>query len=142
MGPSKGFLRSSRLFWPLKMVPSVARGHFDAKKVESSSKTPRKGPIKCFSQIKKKLSQTCRISSSLVFLCTYGLHTDTKSSKTSQSHRKTPQNGRFSPVPTAYCGGHMQKSTKKIQEICEFFQYTDLVYKQVNNLLLGTARMA
>ena len=36
----------------------------------------------------------------MVFLCTYGLHTDTKSSKTSQSRRKTPQNGRFSTVPT------------------------------------------
>ena len=102
MGPFKGFLRSWRLFWPLKMVPSVARGHFGAKKVESSSKTPRKGPIKCFSQIKKKLSQTCRISSSLVFLCTYGLHTDTKSSKTSQSHRKNPSKWPilYSRVPT------------------------------------------
>ena len=27
-------------------------------------------------------------------------HTDTKSSKTSQSHRETPQNGRFCTVPT------------------------------------------
>jgi len=32
MGPFKGVLRSSRLFWPLKMVPSVTRGHFGAKK--------------------------------------------------------------------------------------------------------------
>ncbi len=30
MGPLEGFLRSSRLFWPLKMVPSVARCHFGA----------------------------------------------------------------------------------------------------------------
>ena len=34
MGPFEGFLRSSRLFWPLKMVPSEARGHFGAKKVD------------------------------------------------------------------------------------------------------------
>jgi len=34
MGPFEGFLRSSRLFWPLKMAPSIARGHFEAKKVE------------------------------------------------------------------------------------------------------------
>ena len=52
MGLFEGFLRSSKLFWPLKMVPNVARGHFGAKKVESSSKTPRKGPIMCFSQKK------------------------------------------------------------------------------------------
>jgi len=38
------------------MAPSETRGHFGAKKVENSSKTLRKGPIKCFSQIKKKIS--------------------------------------------------------------------------------------
>jgi hypothetical protein len=29
-------------------------------------KNPSKGPIKCFSRIKKKLSRTCRISSILI----------------------------------------------------------------------------
>jgi len=56
MGPFDEFLRSSRLFGSLKMVPSIARGHFGAKKVRSSSKTLRKGPIMCFSQVKNKLS--------------------------------------------------------------------------------------
>jgi hypothetical protein len=69
----------------------------------------------------KKIQEICK------FLSNTDLHTDAKSSKTSQSHRKTPQNGRFCTVPT-YCGGHMRKSTKKIQEICEFFSHTDWVY--------------
>ena len=38
MGPYEGFLRRLRLFWPRKMVPSVA----------SSSKTPSKAPLYVF----------------------------------------------------------------------------------------------
>ena len=141
MGPFEGFLRSSRLFWPLKMVPSVARGHFRAKKVESSSKTPRKGPINCFSQITKKLSQTCRISSILVFLCTYGLHTDTKSSKTSQSHRKTPQNGRFWTVGYLLWRPYAkiyQKDTRNLQETHRILFETHWILFKTHRILFET----
>ena len=42
----------------------------------------------------------------------------------SQSHRKIPQNGQFCTVPVEGTR-HMRKSTKKIQEICEFLSHTD-----------------
>jgi len=45
------------------------------KKIESSSRTLRNGWIQIyFAQIKKILSQTCKLSGALVFLCTCGLH--------------------------------------------------------------------
>ena len=31
LGPFEGFLRSSRLFWPLSMGPSIARGQIGCK---------------------------------------------------------------------------------------------------------------
>ena len=36
----------------------------------------------------------------------------------------------------------MNKICEKVQEIWEFFPYTDWVYNQVNYLKLGIARMA
>ena len=33
MGPFEGFFEELETFWPLKMVPSETRGHFEAKKV-------------------------------------------------------------------------------------------------------------
>ena len=56
LGLFKGFLRSSRLLSPLKMVPSIARGHFGAKKVDSYSNTLRKAPISVFHKVKKIMS--------------------------------------------------------------------------------------
>ena len=111
---------------------------------ESSSKTPRKGPIKCFSQIKKKLSQTCRISSILVFLCTYGLHTDTKSSKTSQSHRKTPQNGRFWTVGYLLWRPYAkiyQKDTRNLQETHRILFETHRILFKTHRMLFKTHRI-
>ena len=36
------------------------------------------------------------------------------------------------------CGGHMRKSTKKIQEIRDFLSHTDWVYKQARLFVLIT----
>ena len=69
------------------------------------------------------MSQTCRIKGALVFLCTCGLHTDTKSLKTSQSHRKNPQNGRFCTVPT---GGAIYKNLREnVKKLRGLLSHTD-----------------
>ena len=44
-----------------------------------------RAPSYVFRKQKRIISQTCRISSALVFLCTCGLHTDVKSMKKSRS---------------------------------------------------------
>jgi hypothetical protein len=49
---------------------SAAKGDFGDKKVEASSKNPKKWPIICFSSIQKK-SQTFRINNTSVILCPF-----------------------------------------------------------------------
>ena len=50
--------------WPLASLGTILRGQ----KSLELLKNPSKGPIKCFSRIKKKLSRTCRISSILIVI--------------------------------------------------------------------------
>ena len=48
--------------WPLVTLGTILRGQKSVKLL----KNPSKGPILCFSRIKKIMSRTCRISSSLI----------------------------------------------------------------------------
>ena len=83
----------------------------------------------------KKIQEICE------FLSHTDQHTDQRAQKRHNLIEKPIKMADFVQYLPTYCGGHMQKSTKKIQEICEL-SHTDWVYKQVNYLLLGTARMA
>ena len=66
MGPFLGVFEELSTFlapkWPLATLGTILRGQ---KSIELL-KNPSKGPIKCFSRIKNKLSRTCRISSILI----------------------------------------------------------------------------
>ena len=55
LGPFEGFLRWTKLCWPLKMVPSIAK-----------SGELLKNPYKCFSPIKEILPRIFRISWALI----------------------------------------------------------------------------
>ena len=66
MGPFLGVFEELSTFlapkWPLAMLGTILRGQ----KSLELLKNPSKGPIMCFSRKKKKLSRTCRISSTLI----------------------------------------------------------------------------
>jgi len=66
MGPFLGVFEELSTFlapkWPIATLGTILRGQ----KSLELLKNPSKGPIMCFSRKKKKLSRTCRISSTLI----------------------------------------------------------------------------
>ena len=67
----------------------------------------------------KKIQEFCE------FLSHTDLHTDQSAQKRHNLVEKPLKMADFLHYGT-YCGGHMRKSTKKIQDICEFLSHTDL----------------
>ena len=124
-------MRSLRLFWPLKMVPSIARGHFGAKKVLSSSKTPRRAPLFVFPAKKRNYPKLVESAVHWYFYVPMAYNPYILMQR-AQKHPKLIEKplkmADFLQYLPTYCGGHMRKCTKKIQEICDFLSHTDWVY--------------
>jgi len=95
-GPFKGFFKELETFLAPYIGPGQSKGWFWGQKSQEL-----KGPIMhALPKFKKIMSHSFRIKGAKVFLWTCSLHSDNKSSKMSQSQRKTPQNRQFCTVPT------------------------------------------
>ena len=97
MGPFKRVLRRSRLFWPLKMVPSVTRGHFGEKKKLRAPQKPWVRPLFLLFTNKNKLVES---AVHWYFYVPVAYILTQRAQKHHNLIEKKPQNGWFCTVPT------------------------------------------